>query len=131
MKNDFLYFLLKWLGFTAILFLVHYYISINFMADQELYFPLWSIYAFNAGMVLLVYLIIIFQVARGSDKPYNLFLILTIVKMALAMVFLSPLFADKSGNAVLDTVNFFIPYFIYLGFEVLQLNKFFKTQETK
>lgn len=131
MKNDFLYFLLKWFGFTAILFLAHYYIYANFLSDKELYFPLWSIYAFNAGLVLLVYLIIIFQVARGNSKTYSLFLILTVSKMALAVVFLSPLFGDKSENPVIDTTNFFIPYFLFLGFEIFQLNKFFKTQETK
>lgn len=130
MINDFLYFLLKWLGFSALLFLVHYYVWMNFLSDQDLYFSLWSIYAFNAGLVLLVYLIIMFQVRRGNTKTYNLFLILTITKMVLAVVFLSPLFTDKSGNAVLDTINFFIPYFLFLGFEIFQLNKFFKAQET-
>ena len=131
MKNDFLYFLLKWFGFTALLFSAHYYIYASFLADKVIYFPLWSVYAFNAGLVLLFYLIIIFQVARGNTKTYNLFLILTVSKMALAVLFLSPLFADKSENAILDTVNFFIPYFLFLGFEIFQLNKFFKTQETK
>ena len=126
-----MYFLLKGLGFSVWLFALHYYIHINFLADKELYFPLWGIYAFNAGLVLLVFVIVMFQVSRGNEKVYNLFLILTISKMALAIVFLSPLFADKSPNPVLDTVNFFIPYFFFLGFEIFQLNKFFKTQETK
>lgn len=131
MKNDFLYFLLKWFGFSSILFLVHYYIQMNFLMEEDLYFPLWSIYAFNAGLVLLVYLIIVFQAARGNTKTYNLFLLLTVSKMVLAIVFLSPLFADKSANTVLDTTNFFIPYFFFLVFEIFQLNKFFKARETK
>lgn len=124
-------FFVKWLGFSALLFGIHYYIFSAFFADISLYFPLWSIYLFNAGLVLLVFFIINYQVSKGHSKSYNLFLILTISKMALAIVFLLPLFAGKSENAIVDVINFFIPYFLFLGFEIFQLNNFFKKQETK
>lgn len=124
-------FLVKWLGFTALVLGVHYYIFETFFAELQVYFPLWSIYLFNAGLVLVVFFIINYQVSRGSTKTYNLFLILTISKMALAIVFLLPLFAGKSEHPIPDVINFFIPYFLFLGFEIFQLNNFFKKQETK
>ena len=130
MKQDLPYFLLKWFGYTVLLAGIHYYIFHTFFSEIELYFPLWVIYLFNAGLVLLVFLIIRIQMARGYTKTYNLFLILTVSKMALAIVFLLPLFADKSENAVVDVINFFIPYFLFLGFEIFQLNVFFKKEET-
>jgi hypothetical protein len=131
MKKDLPIFLVKWLGFTAILLGIHLYVFAVLFPDIVLYFPLWSIYLFNAGLVLLVFLIIRIQMARGYGKTYNLFLILTISKMVLAIVFLLPLFAGKAENAVVDVTNFFIPYFLFLVFEIFQLNIFFKKEETK
>lgn len=131
MNKDIGSFLIKWLGFTALIFAVHFYILVTLFSDLSLYFPLWSIYLFNAGLVLLVFLIINYQISRGYTKSYSLFLILTLVKMALAVVFLLPLFVGKAEHAVVDVVNFFIPYFLFLGFEIFQLTKFFKKQETK
>ncbi|KAA3623977.1 MAG: hypothetical protein DWP94_04740 [Flavobacterium sp.] len=130
MKKDLPIFLIKWLGFTLLLFAIHFYIFLTFFPEITLYFPLWAIYTFNAVLVLLVFLIIRTLMARGYTKTYNLFLILTISKMALAIVFLLPLFAGKAENAVVDVINFFIPYFLFLGFEIFQLNIFFKKEET-
>ncbi|MBT8262801.1 MAG: hypothetical protein KJO05_08265 [Bacteroidia bacterium] len=130
MKRDLPFFLIKLIGITALLFGIHYYVFTVLFSDIVLYFPLWVIYLFNAGLVLLVFLIIRIQMARGYTKTYNLFLILTISKMALAIVFLLPLFAGKAENAVVDVSNFFIPYFLFLVFEIFQLNIFFKKEET-
>ncbi len=131
MKKDLPIFLVKWIGFSAILLGIHLYVFAVLFPDIVLYFPLWTIYLFNAGLVLLVFLIIRIQMARGYGKTYNLFLILTISKMALAIVFLLPLFTGKAENAVVDVTNFFIPYFLFLVFEIFQLNIFFKKEETK
>jgi hypothetical protein len=130
MKRDLPIFLVKWIGFTALLLAVHYYVFSILFSELTLYFPLWSIYLFNAGLVLLVFVIIRVQMGRGYTKIYNLFLILTISKMALAIVFLLPLFVGKAENALVDVTNFFIPYFLFLVFEIFQLNIFFKKEET-
>jgi hypothetical protein len=131
MTKALLSFFLKLLFFSLILLGIHYYIFFHFFSEIILYFPLWSIYAFNAVLVLIVYGVIYYQVTRGSRKSYQLFLILTLVKMVLAIVFLLPLFAGKSDNSVIEVVNFFIPYFMFLTFEIFSLNKFFTNQETK
>ena len=128
MKNELGFFLLKWALFCSVLFGIHRYLFSTFFGDKELYFELWAIYLFNGLLVLGVYLIVMFQVWRGHQKPYNIFMVLTIVKMILAIVFLSPLVAGKSTDAVTETLNFFIPYFLLLIFEIFQLSKFLKAR---
>ena len=116
-------FILKLTIFTLLLFGIHYYILLQFF-EGDLHFPLWTIYAFNAILVLIVYSIISYKNKQGSKKMYQLFLGLTILKMVLAIVFLLPLFLGKSAHPQLEVINFFIPYFIFLGFEIFSLNKF-------
>ena len=45
-----------------------------------------------------------------------IFLVLTLVKMVLSLVFLLPLFVEKLDNVVPEVINFFISYFIFLIF---------------
>lgn len=116
-------FIVKLIGFAIFLFAIHYYILSQFFSGT-LHFPIWSIYAFNAVMVFLVYSIITYKNKQGSKKMYQLFLGLTSLKMVLAIVFLLPLFLGKSEHAQLEVINFFIPYFLFLGFEIFSLNKF-------
>ena len=126
MNNTTLTYVGKLLGLTAILYGVHYYIILNFFSEKELYFPLWSIYLFNAVLVLIVFGIIQYKVSKGSENAMNIFLSLTTVKMILAIVFLLPVFAGKVAHSQLEVINFFIPYFCFLAFEIFQLNNFFK-----
>ena len=116
-------FIMQLLLFTALLFGVHYYILSQFFEGQ-LYFPIWTIYMFNAVLVFIVYSVLRFKSKQGSKKMYELFLGLTMLKMALAIVFLLPLFFGKSDHSQLEVINFFIPYFLFLAFEIFSLNKF-------
>lgn len=129
--KDFLYFIVKLVGFTALLWAIHWYVFFNLFPELLLYLPLWSIYLFNAAMVFIVYSIIYYKVSHGSDKAYTIFLSLTLVKMVLAIVFLLPLFLGKVEHVQHEVFNFFIPYFLYLIFEIYALNNFFKNEETK
>lgn len=116
-------FIIKLIGFAVLLFAIHFYILSQFF-DGTLHFPIWTIYVFNTVLVFLVFTIISYKNKEGSKKMYQLFLSLTIIKMILAIVFLLPLFLGKSEHAQLEVINFFIPYFIFLGFEIFSLNKF-------
>lgn len=116
-------FTIKLVIFTLFLFVIHYYILSQFF-EGILHFPIWTIYVFNAVLVLAVYSTIAYKNKQGSKKMYQLFLSLTIGKMVLAIVFLLPLFFGKSAHAQLEVINFFIPYFLFLGFEIFNLNKF-------
>ena len=131
MLKDILNFALKLLGFSLLLCGVHYYIYFNFYSEIDLYLPIWGIYLFNLVLVLLVFAIINNQVATDDSKVYNTFLVLTITKMALAIVFLLPIFLGKSENATAEVINFFVAYFLFLGFEIKMLDKFLKDTQTK
>ena len=128
MKTKLIKFLLKWAIYCLVLYTLHSFLFATYFPEKELYFPLWAIYLFNGALVLAVYLIIMFAVSRGYDKPYNIFLGLTVVKMLLAIIFLSPLVAGKSPDAVTETLNFFAPYFLLLVCEIFQLGRFLQAR---
>jgi len=86
---------------------------------------------FNFVLVLAVYALMNHKAATDESKVYNTFLILTIAKMALAIVFLLPLFVGKSENSTIEVINFFVAYFLFLGFEIKMLDKFLKDAQTK
>lgn len=116
-------FLVALVVFTGILFGIHFYILSQFF-EGTLYFPIWIIYIFNAVLVFVVFSVIRFKAQQKSDKLYQLFLGLTMLKMVLAIVFLLPLFFEKSEHTQLEVINFFIPYFLFLAFEIFSLNRF-------
>ena len=131
MLKDIVNFSLKLLGFSLLLCAIHYYICSNFYSDALLYLPIWGIYVFNFVLVLAVYGLMNHKAATDESKVYNTFLILTIAKMALAIVFLLPLFVGKSENSTIEVINFFVAYFLFLGFEIKMLDKFLKDAQTK
>ena len=123
MNKDISNYLIKLLGFSVLLFAVHYYLISQFF-EGNLHLPIWSIYLFNAVLVAVVYIIIFNKSQGGSKSIFQLFLGLTIAKMVLAVVFLMPLFFRKSDHTQLEILNFFVPYFLFLIFEIFSLNKF-------
>jgi len=116
-------FIVQLLFFTALLFGIHYYILSHFF-NGELYFPLWTIYAFNVVLVLIMFFVLYYISNKNNNKTLQFFLGLTLLKMGLAIVFLLPLFLGKSNHAQLEIINFFAPYFLFLAFEIFSLNKF-------
>lgn len=125
MTKETLSFLMRLLLVAVVLFTAHLYLISQFFVGN-LYFPIWTIYTFNAVLVFIVYCILRFRPSKLRNKMYQLFLGLTIAKMALAIGFLSPLFFGKSEHAQLEVMNFFLPYFLFLGFEIFNLNNFFQ-----
>ena len=115
-------FLVKLIGFSLLLWAVHYYILKQFF-DGELQIPLWLIYTFNAIMVFLVFSVLRYYKDKGKDM-LKLFMGFTGLKMVLAIVLLLPLFLQKSEHSQLEVFNFFIPYFLFLAFEIFSLNEF-------
>ncbi len=128
MTKDLINFGLWLLAFTAVLWGVHFYVLYNFFSEAELQLPLWTIYFFNATLVFIVFAVIRYRVEKANANAFTMFLLLTSVKMLLAIVFLLPLFTGKSSHKTLEVFNFFIPYFCFLTFEIYMLDKFFKKQ---
>lgn len=109
---------------TLILFGAHWYLLHAFAPNSDFFFPLWQIYAFHFLITTLFYTLINFKYSRGSDQIFSLFMVATFIKMILSIVFLLPLILSDFENKQPDVFNFFIPYFLYLFFEVVVITKF-------
>jgi len=123
MSKSILSFLLKLLGLSIVLFAVHYYILVQFF-EVDLSLPLWLIYAFNAILVFIIFSVIKFYSKNKDNDLLKYFLGLSLIKMILVIILLLPLFLKKSEHTQLEVFNFFIPYFLFLAFEIFSLNKF-------
>ena len=122
-KKRQLSFLLK-LGLLALLLGgLHLYLFHSFFA-QELFFPIWQIYAFHFCTVLLIYSVINYKYSSGTTVVFNYFMIGTLLKMIIAFLFLLPLLLSDFETKKPDVMNFFIPYFVFLAFEVYSVTFF-------
>ncbi len=128
-KKRQLSFLLKLGLITVLVAGSHLYLFENFFSDSLLFFPLWQIYVFHVVTVLLIYTVINYKFSNGNSVIFNYFMIGTLLKMVLAFLFLLPLLLSDFQSKKPDVMNFFIPYFIFLAFEVYSVNFFLnKTQ---
>lgn len=116
-------FYVKLLVLSFLLWLTHYYVVFQFF-PTDLYYPIWTIYCFNTVLVLVVYTVLKYAYHHRPHYVLKLFLGLTMLKMIAAIVFLVPLFLNRSQHTKLEVFNFFIPYFLYLIFEIYALNRF-------
>ncbi|WP_164033622.1 hypothetical protein [Spongiivirga citrea] len=123
-KKRQLLFMLQLVIGAAIIYLLHIYLLSSLMPEREFIIPLWNVYMFHTISVLIVYSIINFRFSNGKTEVFNPFILLMILKMILVIVFLLPLFLSDAPNKVGDAVNFFIPYFVFLAFEVYSINQF-------
>jgi len=117
-------FLLQLIGISIVLFAIHSYLLYHFVDDTVFFFPVWQVYAFHVFITLIVYTIINYRFSSGEKNIFNLFMIMTFLKMALSIVFLLPLLISDFESKQPDVFNFFIPYFLYLFFEVFALTRF-------
>ncbi len=121
-------FVLQLIGISAVLFGIHSYLLHHFASERIFFFPVWQIYVFHFVITLVLYTIINYRYSSGKTDIFNVFMIMTFVKMALAIVFLLPLILSEFENKQPDVFNFFIPYFLFLFFEVFALTKFLQKQ---
>ena len=108
---------------TFALFGIHWYLLYHFASDILLFFPVWHIYLFHFGVTALFYSWINYRFSSGKKDIFNTFMALTFLKMILAILFLLPLLLSEFENKQPDVFNFFIPYFLYLFFEIYALTK--------
>lgn len=109
---------------TIVLYGIHSYMLSYFGNDLKLFFPVWQIYAFHFAITTLLYSIINYRYSIGKTEIFNLFMGSTFVKMFLAILFLLPLLVSDFEKKQPDVFNFFIPYFLYLFFEVYSITTF-------
>lgn len=116
-------FLIQLLGLSALLFGIHYYLNFHFAKEIVLFFPLWHIYVFHIVTVIIIYTLINYRESIGKTEVFNAFILGMLLKMILTIVFLLPWILSKPEQKGIDLANFFIPYFIFLSFEVYSVVK--------
>jgi len=119
-------FLLLLVLFTVLIFAVHWYIIFHFFEQIQLILPLYTIYGFHFLTVFIVYSIVYFKYSQGNKNIFPLFMGATLFKMILCIVFLLPVLIKPNQNATLEVFNFFIPYFLFLAFEIVNITLFLK-----
>lgn len=107
--------------FSIIIFGLHSYLFSHFFEDTIVTISLWSIYTFHFITVFLVFTIANFVAERNIGHVFVVFMGATLLKMVLAIVFLLPVLLKEVPNATADVLNFFIPYFVFLAFEVVSV----------
>ncbi|WP_445954882.1 hypothetical protein [Yeosuana sp.] len=122
-------FLIQLVIISLLLFAVHGYLLHYFAGHVRFFFPLWQVYAFHFIVTLLVYSFVNYKFSKGKTEIFNTFMILTLLKMVLAIVFLLPLIVSDVEEKQPDVFNFFIPYFLYLFFEVYSLTAFLQKKQ--
>jgi len=116
-----LWFVVILLIFTLLCYAAHWYLGFQFFSEIDLILPIFTIYIFNFITVLIVYTVMNYRYSIGKIQILPLFLGATLFKMVLAIVFLLPILLKPNENATLETLNFFIPYFFYLAFEIMAI----------
>jgi cobalamin synthase len=122
-RNKQISFLVTVIGVAGILFGIHWYLLSHFAKETVLFFPLWQIYAFHLVITALIYFVVSYRQFSGKSDVFNTFMVATFLKMIVAIVFLLPLISSKFENKQPDVFNFFIPYFLFLIFEVFSITK--------
>ncbi|MGK0459149.1 MAG: hypothetical protein ACJAVE_002136 [Polaribacter sp.] len=117
-------FLIQLLVVSILIFGIHSYLVHHFAKEMAFFFPVWQIYTFHFITTALLYGVINYKYSQGKTDVFNFFMGGTLLKMILAIIFLSPLLLSEFENKQPDVFNFFITYFLYLGFEVYSITKF-------
>jgi hypothetical protein len=123
-KKRELNFLLLLTILSVLLYGIHSYILSYFGTELKLFFPIWHIYVFHFVVTTLFYTVINYRFSEGQKDIFVLFMASTLIKMFLSILFLLPVILSDLERKQADVFNFFIPYFLYLGFEVYAITKF-------
>lgn len=115
--------------FVIVTFCVHSYLLHYFATNTVFFFPIWHIYLFNFVTTALLYTIVNYKYSKDKTTVFNTFMLSTLLKMVLAIVFLLPLLMGEVNDKKPDVFNFFITYFSFLIFEVYSIAKFLQNND--
>ena len=117
-------FVIQLLVASVLLFGIHSYLLHYFAGETTFFFPVWQVYTFHIIVTFLLFTVINYKYSNGNTQIFNTFMVSTFLKMILAILFLLPLLMADFENKQPDVFNFFIPYFLFLFFEVFTLTAF-------
>jgi hypothetical protein len=110
-------FLWRLLLFTVGCAFLHYFLLEYALARYRFLLPLWEVYLFLSMLTLLGYLAVVFIHHRDAGKTGMAFIAIGFLKMLAAVLFLYPVISSQNEGILAQVIAFFIPYFIFLGFD--------------
>jgi len=112
------YFRISTISLIALFF---HYIIINFIISAEFIIPLWKVYGFNFASLSAIYFGLLINFKYKVFNHLYLFVFETILKMIIAIIVLRPLFSIDNSALILEVLNFFFLYCIFLFIEIISL----------
>lgn len=79
---------------------------------------LWHIHAFLGLLTFLGYLGLLFTHHRDATKTGFAYIGIGFLKMLASVLFLYPVIVSGSDAVMIDVLSFFVPYFLFLAFEL-------------
>ena len=111
-------FLVQLIIITVILFGVHHFAIQPYLTAYQFHFETWNIYLFHFVTVAALVYFLKHRSKIKPDKIFDTFVILSILKMIAIVIFLLPLFFNKTIDPKASVFSFFIPYFLFLFLEI-------------
>lgn len=115
--------------FALVLFGLH--LVIDALFSIVTYYTLSSIYLFHILSALAVAITIKWVRKNFKDHAGFAFMGTSLVKMLAAILFLLPGFLSEVKPNFTNILNFFVPYFLFLAFEAIQMIKLINQGEHK
>lgn len=128
-SKQYISFILLLLGFSLILFLIHFSIVNWIVSDLNFFYPVWGIYLFHFLITVTLFSILYFVGKHFPQFVGFSFMALILFKMIAAIVFLLPLIRMKDVSKIPDFISFFAPYFIFLLIEILLTMKILRLSD--
>lgn len=110
-------YLWKLMLFTSACIILQYLVQTGLYNRFTFYIPLWQIHVFLTLLTLLGYLLLLFVYLRDREKTGFAFIAIGFLKMLAAVLFLYPLIYSGGNDIMAQVLAFFVPYFLYLGFD--------------
>ncbi|MDH3381642.1 MAG: hypothetical protein OEL54_02985 [Flavobacteriaceae bacterium] len=118
MKKEIKHLLKYLLGITLLLHGAQYGIQKNIFDSISFYYPTYAIYLFHFTITFLILLSLIAVKNVFFEKTGFAFMALSLLKMLASVIFLLPLIQSEKINYIPDVIAFFVPYFLFLFFEI-------------
>lgn len=118
MKKEIKHLLKYLLGLTILLFVAQYLFQKNIFDSITFYYNTSTIYFFHFTITFLILLSLIAVKNIFFEKTGFAFMALSLLKMLASVIFLLPLIQSEKINYIPDVIAFFVPYFLFLFFEI-------------
>lgn len=104
--------------FSSVIFGIHKYIQYHFFKEATLFHPIYAIYLFLMVSVLILFYFIIKEYEQNPEKIFVIYLVGSLLKSGAVVLFFLPLFFKEINYLNHTVFNFFIPYFLFLFYEI-------------